>query len=608
MEITREKLEERVVDVYRDKGYLEPEGKTLSRFTNVNTYKKRLDNADFILKGNESVTIDIPRSLEDITYKFECSLGDLMCRNEIRPEYTNVTQWFRIIIKNCHWRYKVLESIENSIKSNLKLTDGHLTYKGMKVVKGITKDIDSIIDDAFDFLKNHYIQRRANTYQQYLINSKHKECVTSELDVYPRYKEVYNAFGEAPMKIDRLTDYSGYIQPTKPSDIFTWRSPSENIKKAFGSLVIELIAKINFSVTEKVTISAKPEDFILCSENTTGWRSCFAIDGEYHASTNAFYTDPRFLVSFTVDSSGKKVGRRWLWVDNDNFIICSGLEYGSYSSIKSVRMHLQKLMLEAKGIEYKPSDWKAIYGDSRGVDGCYCDSDYRVSFHKPHHSSSDYPDGFSDIYRDLPEGLSFDGYETDGHWETDRISCSCCGERIHYDISYYVYGEGDFCESCMESETFYCEHNQERYLNNLYGAHVEGLGDVCMASLHCYTYLEDTETYTSDDDYIYLEDIEVYVSLDYDPKYSEKLEGYVSHDYDWEAEEDCEGKPKVTEVVKVEVKEEASVTKETDVFAKSILEYVSAWEGLGRRREYFFGEAVRVQPPYGIVSVPLMLD
>lgn len=217
----------------------------------------------------------------------------------------------------------------------------------------------------------------------------------------------------------------------------------------------DYLGKHNLAISQKVVISARPEDFIKCSENTTGWRSCFRIDGEYHCSTNAFYTDKRFLVSYIESSSGMKIGRRWLHIDYDLSIVSSGKEYGTYSrgTIKKVREYIQSLINKDKWCSY-------INDKSYNVDGCYCDTEYTISYVKGNRPS-DYS-----IYDYIEDGINYEGYVGDGKWYDGGCICAECGERVSEDAMIYIAGEErSICYSCTDDYYFYCD-SHDRYERN----------------------------------------------------------------------------------------------------------------------------------------------
>ena len=312
----------------------------------------------------------------------------------------------------------------------------------------------------------------------------------------------------------------------------------------------ETLQRLDLTTTFKVIISAKPEDFINCSENTTGWHSCFRKDGEYHTSTNAFYTDDRMLVSYIATADGRKIGRRWLHIDYNQKIVCSGKQYGTYSDkvAKDVREYVQALI--NKDVQWYSFKQDYVHND---VQACYQDSSYTVS----------YIEGNKDneycIYSEMKDGLDSEDEVNEGKWYGEAMVCEECGRRHNEDDSYYI-EQGDYyvCDNCIDNYT-YCDYHSryevteddEFYSYGRYGnmACTEGAidsgeyvrdidGNILI--LEDAIYLEDCDEYVSNGsgDYIYLEDEEHYVSTEY--SYTEHNGNYYSENYKIEEEDNEE--------------------------------------------------------------------
>lgn len=298
---------------------------------------------------------------------------------------------------------------------------------------------------------------------------------------------------------------------------------------------------LDLTTTFKVIISAKPEDFINCSENTTGWHSCFRKAGEYHTSTNAFYTDDRMLVSYITTADGRKIGRRWLHIDYNQKVVCIGKQYGTYSDkvAKDVREYVQALInKDVKWYSFKQDD---ILHD---VQACYQDTDYTISYIEGN-KDSDYC-----MYREMEDGLDSNDEVYEGKWYSEALVCEECGRRHNEDDSYYI-EQGDYyvCDNCIGNYTYCDYHNSyeadadnEFHSYGRYGnvACTEGAiysgeyvydinGDII--KIDDAIYLEDCYEYVSNDsgDYIYLEDEEHFVSTEY--PYIKHNGNYYSENY-----------------------------------------------------------------------------
>lgn len=312
----------------------------------------------------------------------------------------------------------------------------------------------------------------------------------------------------------------------------------------------ETLQRLDLTTGFKVIISAKPEDFINCSENTTRWNSCFSKDGGYHTSTNAFYTDDRMLISYITTADGRKIGRRWLHIDYNQKVVCSGKQYGTYSDkvAKYVREYVQALInKDVKWYSFKQDFVHYV------VQACFQDIYYIVSYIEGNKDSK------YCMYKEMEDGLDYEDKVNEGSWYGETMVCEKCGRRHNEDDSYYI-EQGDYyvCCYCIDNYT-YCDYHSryevtedtEFYGYGRYGnsACIEGAlesgeyvrdiyGDIL--KLRDAIYLEDCDEYVSTDsfDYIYLEDEEYYVSIEY--PYIKHKGNYYSKNYKIEEEDDEE--------------------------------------------------------------------
>lgn len=307
---------------------------------------------------------------------------------------------------------------------------------------------------------------------------------------------------------------------------------------------------LDLTITYKVIISAKPEDFINCSENTTGWHSCFRKDGEYHTSTNAFYTDDRMLVSYITTADGRKIGRRWLHIDYNQQVVCSGKEYGTYPDkvAKDVREYVQALI--NKDVKWYSFKQDYVHHD---VQACYQDSNYTVSYIEGN-KDSEYC-----IYSEMEDGLDYEDVVNEGRWYSEAMVCEECGRRHNEEDSYYIeQGEYYVCNDCIVIYTYCNYHSRYEvtednkfYSYGRYGniACIEGALDSGeyvrdidgnVLKIDDAIYLEDCDEYVSNysDDYIFLEDGGAYVSTEY--PYIEHNGNYYSENYKIEEEDNEE--------------------------------------------------------------------
>ena len=415
---------------------------------------------------------------------------------------------------------------------------------------------------------NHYLPRI--NYHNLLLGGKDKIEVEIKLTTYQIKEKVdefvrnsFNSTIASNLSLE-VKNNKVYINGRKPirAILEEVKKYNEEVKKEANiknnicfnyfnlKTVEEILQRLDLTTTFKVIISAKPEDFINCSENTTGWHSCFRKDGEYHTSTNAFYTDDRMLVSYIATADGRKIGRRWLHIDYNQKVVCSGKEYGTYPDYvaKVVREYVQALI--NKDVKWYSFKQDYVHYD---VQACYQDSNYTISYIGGNKDSK------YCIYSEMEDGLNFEDEVEEGKWYSDAMVCEECGRRHNEDDSYYI-EQGDYyvCDNCIDNYT-YCnyhsryESNEDEEFNShgIYGglSCTEGAidsgeyvrdidGDVLR--LEDAIYLEDCDEYVScgSGDYIYLEDEEHYVSKEYE--YIEYNGNYYSENYKIEEEDNEE--------------------------------------------------------------------
>ena len=413
---------------------------------------------------------------------------------------------------------------------------------------------------------NHYITR--SNYHNLLLGGKDKVEVEIKLSLF-QIKEKIDEFVKAYFNRKIANNLSleiknnkVYINGKKPikAILEEIKRYNEEAKKEAYLLCLpynltkaeETLQRLDLTTTFKVIISAKPEDFINCSENTTGWHSCFRKDGEYHTSTNAFYTDDRMLISYITTPDGRKIGRRWLHIDYKQQVVCSGKEYGTYPDTvaKDVREYIRALI-------NKDVKWYRFKQDStfNDVQACYQDTNYMISYIKGIFTDTDYC-----IYSEMEDGLDSNDEVNDGKWYSENnVLCSECGRRHSADDIHYI-EQGDYyiCDNCISNYT-YCDYHsryeasEDNYFYS-YGrsdnlACTEGAIDIGeyvydingeVIKVDEAIYLEDCYEYVSDTSgaYIYLEDEEYYVSTDY--PYIEYNDLYYSENYKIEEEDNEE--------------------------------------------------------------------
>lgn len=413
-------------------------------------------------------------------------------------------------------------------------------YNKEQIADIVIANYDDVGNGVINRYCNHYLSRI--NYHNLLLGGKDKVEIDIKLSpfqiegkIYDFVKCNFNSRIASNLSLE-VKNNKVYINGKKPikAILEEIKKDNEEFKKAAVVAYIpynltkaeEKLQHLDLTTSFKVIISAKPEDFINCSENTTGWHSCFRKDGEYHTSTNAFYTDDRMLVSYITTTDGRKIGRRWLHIDYIQKVVCSGKQYGTYSDkvAKVIREYVQALI--NKDVKWYSFKQDYVHSD---VQACYQDSNYTVSYIEGN-KETDYC-----IYSEMEDGLDYEDEVNEGKWYIEAMVCEECGRRHNEEDSYYI-EQGDYyvCDNCIDNYT-YCDYHS-RYESNednefhrhrfVYTYCTEGAidsgdyvydidGDIL--KIDDAIYLEDCDEYISNGsgDYIYLEDEEHFVSTYY---------------------------------------------------------------------------------------------
>lgn len=110
------------------------------------------------------------------------------------------------------------------------------------------------------------------------------------------------------------------------------------------SKVLELFTK-----DRTLVLSIHPLDFFMMSENTTGWRSCQSLDGQYKTATLAYLMDSATMVAYVLTDSGKKCWRQLIYVSTERPYAIQSRQYPT--SNKTYNREASALIKEAFGWE-----------------------------------------------------------------------------------------------------------------------------------------------------------------------------------------------------------------------------------------------------------------
>jgi hypothetical protein len=125
----------------------------------------------------------------------------------------------------------------------------------------------------------------------------------------------------------------------------------------------------NFSGTRKLVISIDPLDFFQMSENTTGWRSCQSLNGQYKTATLAYLMDRTTMVAYVLTNSGKKCWRQLIYVAPEMNYAVQSRQYPSRNIIYSKEVSNSLVMIfDWEHAKRERVETSMLYGEDIVVD------------------------------------------------------------------------------------------------------------------------------------------------------------------------------------------------------------------------------------------------
>lgn len=218
---------------------------------------------------------------------------------------------------------------------------------------------------------------------------------------------MYHTFPKYAATLDVITRKGGikaYVNNKMPSDISLFKTYCSEVytggmkvSKFLSQLFQDGAFDLEFSkllqdreVKGNINISIDPYDFLTCSQNMHGWKSCFALRGQYRAGPYSYCIDGSSLVVFRdngkaynysvsmaegeVDDFGKnafsgnsKSWRQFCHFDKKTCAAIFSREYPSDKKIDGVR-EVARTLLESTISKYLgiPDEWDN-YGDQKDL-------------------------------------------------------------------------------------------------------------------------------------------------------------------------------------------------------------------------------------------------
>ena len=226
--------------------------------------------------------------------------------------------------------------------------------------------------------------------------------------------------------------------------------------------------------TGTVYISINPLDFLSASENCS-YSSCFAKDSCHHTATSGFMRDEYTVIAY-IKSDNKKIGRQWIFFNNNYLIM--GKIYGAISRVAeyNLRKYLESAYAKHLGVSDSwiisrqplPYDMVENCGhqdNDHGDYAVYFDLDVQASIrHKDH------TDNFDGIYMRFEDGLDKYGEDT-AEGQMLFNFCYHCGIIVTGETN-IVHGE-HVCDRCLSEHYQWCEDCCEYHYDNVSFYYIE---------------------------------------------------------------------------------------------------------------------------------------
>ena len=212
------------------------------------------------------------------------------------------------------------------------------------------REIEKIVKAFLKGIKNNVELSLVYNFLNSKINyEKHDEIASNYLQENMEY---FGVKFNAGMKISRILPR------------LTTKKYSDWIQVEYSKIVQ------SFSVKGTAVLSIDPVDYVTMSENTSGWRSCHALDGEYRTGTLAYMMDGSSIVAYvktkdienTYGAAHKvivpdKMWRQMVFINTDKEFIPLAIQSRQYPSKNSsnagtISNMLIELLKEHTGNEY----------------------------------------------------------------------------------------------------------------------------------------------------------------------------------------------------------------------------------------------------------------
>jgi len=352
---------------------------------------------------------------------------------------------------------KEIEARFATAKAKIIEVLGGLYYEEEIEIEPTPEDIEEI---KSTFLSN-FSEEVANIFRVFLDDLSYEELRTGKLTAAK--------FGFCPgTKLGKV-----FIKYAKESGLLEKIGQNEQLNSVFSIFLQSIRA-------EKLTfrISAHPLDYLLISENTTGWRSCHSLDGIHRSGNLSYLLDQSTVVAYAYKSFGEFMGISWprkmwrqlIFIDVDNAVAVFQREYPDRNKnfATTIRKIVEKLLAKYHNVEN--AKWYLRENPVDPVEICsrlpYVDySEMRIRLDAvspesppPIKVGARVPCPNCGQYSVLdPQSFLCSNCE-----EKETVRCANCGFILNENDALW-YDNEPFCEDCWNDLFSYCDNCGEYY-------------------------------------------------------------------------------------------------------------------------------------------------
>jgi hypothetical protein len=304
-------------------------------------------------------------------------------------------------------------------------------------------------------------------------------------EVASLFRDFLNVLSYEELRTGRLSEEKfGFCPGTKLGKVFIKYAKNSGLMEKIGQTEEQLNSVFSIFLqsirSEKLTfrISAHPLDYLLMSENTTGWRTCHSLDGAHCAGNLSYLLDPSTVVAYVYKNFAefmgipwpKKMWRQLVFIDVDNAVAVFQRQYPDRNKnfATTVRKIIEKLLAkhhnvaEAKWLlRENPIDPIKICSGLPYVD--YSETRIRLQGVSPElppqiKVGARVPCANCGQYSVL-DSKTFLCTNCD---ENGVVHCANCGFVLREDQAMWYDGDA-YCEDCWYDLFSYCDNCDEYY-------------------------------------------------------------------------------------------------------------------------------------------------